>query len=473
MRARPVRCALVSMPSFPSRHWRALAASLVVACFAAIPASAASSGDQVVASFSGDAFAGRSHVRTVTLPRAAGEIVLRVRRRCGRGTTVRLTVDRRTVISRSVAHRRFRPIAVRVAVSAGRHRVALTSSGGKTPHCRRPLATGAVRFSTAARSSASSPFEGSAGIGGISPSTVTAPRPVGTETGADAPPASPPAADAPARPKLAWAPPALSAPTTITVAQGDRRYSLDTGKDYIIKLGSATHAGGLTLSGGRNIVIVGGRIAPPASSSALVGLLIAGAVGTVHAEGIWFDGSSGHEFDAVQIDAPKATVQLENLRATGLRGSYDTNHTDIVQPWGGVAKLRVDRLTGTSNYQGIFTQPDLGPIGSVDLRHIDLAYDDVGARTGGYLMWLSRGCNAPATWITNVYVKGRPGSTLGSTVWPPPGMATQCGAVLTPALAIAWPVLPISGVIRWGSPPSGSFVTPPDAGSAYKTPGYE
>ena len=292
--------------------------------------------------------------------------------------------------------------------------------------------------------------------------------PAGTETGADAPPAP----GASARPKLAWAPPALAAPTTITVAQGDRRYSLDTAKDYIIKLGSATHAGGLTLSGGRNIVIVGGRIAPPASSTAVVGLLITGAVGTVHAEGIWFDGASGHEFDAVQLDAPRATVQLENLRATGLRGSYDTNHTDIVQAWGGVAKLRVDRLTGTSNYQGIFTQPDLGPIGSVDLRHVDLAYDNAGAKSGGYLVWLAHDCNAAPTWITNVYVRGRPGSTLGSTVWPPQGTATPCGGVLAAVNAIEWPALPVNGVVRWGAPPGGSFVTAGNAGSAYTTPGY-
>jgi hypothetical protein len=334
------------------------------------------------------------------------------------------------------------------------------------------LATGAVRFSTAGSGTPSSSEGGSAGSDKTSSSTATSSKPADTETGADVPSAPTPAAGAPARPKLAWSPPTLSAPTTITVAQGDRRYNLDTGKDYIIKLGSATHAGGLTLSGGRNIVIVGGRIAPPASSSALVGLLITGAVGTVHAEGIWFDGASGHEFDAVQIDAPKATVQLENLRATGLRGSYDTNHTDIVQPWGGVAKLRVDRLTGTSNYQGIFTQPDLGPIGSVDLRHVDLTYNDVGAKTGGYLVWLAHDCSAPPTWITNVYVKGRPGSTLGSTVWPPEGTATQCGGVLTSALTIGWPSLPVSGVVRWGSPPGGSFVTPGNAGSTYKTPGY-
>jgi hypothetical protein len=257
----------------------------------------------------------------------------------------------------------------------------------------------------------------------------------------------------------------------ITVPQGDQTYNLDTTKDYVLKLGASTHAGGPGISGGRNVVVIGGRIAPPASSSRAVALGISNSVGTVHVEGVWIDNPSGKEFDAIQISAPKATVQLENVRATGLRGSYDTNHTDVVQPWGGVARLRVDRLSGTTNYQGIFDQPDKGPIGPVDLRHVDLSYDNVGAKTGGYLLWLTNGCSAATTALTDVYVKGRTGSTLGSTVWPPTGAATSCPASIVQNAA-SWPALPISGVARWGAPPGGPFVTAADAGTAYVSPGY-
>jgi hypothetical protein len=394
---------------------------------------------------------------------AAERIVVRVRRRCAAAATVRLTLDHRVVLRRLVKNRRYRELAVALVVPRGRHRVRLTAVDGKTRRCRRPLTTGAIRFLTAGM------VTSLGGRGGSPTTTPTAGTTPPSDGGDVAPPSS--TLPAPTRPRLGWAPPALVAPMTLTVGQGDQRLALSTAKDYIIKLGSATHLGGLVLDGGRNVVIIGGRIAPPRTSSLPAGLAIAAAVGTVHVEGMWFDGASGREFDAIQINAPKATVQLENIRATGLRGSYDTNHTDIVQPWGGVARLRVDRLTGTSNYQGIFVQPDKGPIGAIDLRHVDLAYDDVGARTGGYLLWLANSCRAAPTALSEVYIKGRPGATLGSTVWPPSGQATDCPATID-GVAASWPKLPVTGVARWGTPPDGAYVKSADAGTSYTSPGY-
>jgi hypothetical protein len=461
------------------RRWRALVAGLVVLAVPALPSLAAAPDDQVRATAPAQAFAGKSRAKTVRLAAAADRIAVRLRLRCGKATTARLTLDRRTVIQRRVTHRAFREVVVGFVTPPGRHRVALTAVGGRSGHCRKPLGNGAVRF--LARASAS----GSGGVvsgtsgpaGGKEAPTDAAPSSTSPTPATPTTPTTPttPAIPTPpvaGRPKLAWAPPALTSPTTIAVAQGDQRLTLNTAKDYIIKLGSTTHAGGLTLNGGRNVVIVGGRIALPTSSAFAVGLGISGAVGTVHVEGVWIDGASGHEFDGVQISAPKATVQLQNIRATGLRGSYDTNHTDIVQPWGGVAKLRIDRLTGSSNYQGIFNQPDQGPIGSVDLRHVNLGYDDVGAKTGGYMLWLTNGCSAATTALSDVYVKGRPGATLGSTVWPPAGGATDCEGILSSALTIGWPSLPVTGIVRWGTPAAGSFVTTADAGASYRTPGY-
>ena len=438
-----------------------------------VPSLAGPAPERVVGSAPASAFVGDDHVKVVRLSSQADRLAVRIRLRCGKGTTALLTLDRRTVVRRRITARRVQEIAVAFATPAGRHRVALTSRGGASPRCRRPLGTGAVRFLARGSSGPASGHEPSTSTGaGVEPGAeeATSAAPAAPGTTVPAPPTAPPPAG-PARPKLAWAPPALSSPTTITVAQGDQRINLDTTKDYIIKLGSSTHAGGIGLSGGRNVVVIGGRIAPPAGSGMAVGLGISNATGTVHVEGVWFDGASGREFDAIQVSAPKATVQLENIRATGLRGSYDTNHTDIVQPWGGVARLRVDRLTATTNYQGVFNQPDLGPVGPVELRHVDLAYDNVGAKTGGYLLWFTKGCDAARTTLTDVYVKGRPGSSLGSTVWPPTGQATNCPAVVSGTTA-SWPSLPITGVARWGAPPRGSFVLPADAGTSYRSPGY-
>jgi hypothetical protein len=425
----------------------------------------------VVGSVPAASFAARDHVGIVRLKAPSSVVVVRLRLRCGMGTTAQLTVDKQTLIRRKVRSRRFREVRVAFVAPTGRHRVVLTSRGGSGPRCRRPLGTGSVRFVSGASSAAPGPVvgEGSPSSGDRTSDGSSSTAPNGTSPAPLTTPSTPTPV-APTRPKLAWAPPTMSAPITIAVAGGDQRLGLDTAKDYIVKIGN--HAGGVMLSGGRNVTIIGGRIAPPASSSVAVGLGLSGAVGTVHVEGVSFDGSSGHEFDAIQIAAPKATVQLENIRAIGLRGSYDTNHTDVVQPWGGVAKLRVDRLTATTNYQGIFNQPDQGPIGTVDLRHVDLAYDNVGARTGGYLLWLTNGCTAAQTTLSEVYVKGRPGATLGTTVWPPTGQATGCPGVLSGSAFIGWPSLPIAGAARWGTPAGGSFVLTGDVGVAYRSPGY-
>ena len=53
------------------------------------------------------------------------------------------------------------------------------------------------------------------------------------------------------------------------------------------------------------------------------------------------------------LKAPEAIVQVQNVRIYN-GGGFDTanhNHSDIIQPWGGVKELRIDYLTGSTNYQ--------------------------------------------------------------------------------------------------------------------------
>ncbi|WP_445148138.1 hypothetical protein [Baekduia sp. Peel2402] len=453
-----------------STHHGAAATLALSVLLSLVVCGSAKAADKLVGAVPAAGFTTDRHVATVKLRGASEVLSVRLRLRCGVGTTARLTVDRQMLIRRTIRSRRFKEVRVVFTAPAGRYRVALTSRGGSGPRCRRPLGNGAVRFLAASRTTGSAPVSDQGGAPGSNtvPDSTETPTVASGET--TPPSTTTPSPAIPTRPRLAWAPPVLSAPTTVNVAQGDQTLSLDTTKDYVINVGN--HAGGLVLYGGRNVKIVGGRIALPSSSHSAVGLGIRNATGVVHVEGVWFDGASGHEFDAVQIIAPRATVQLENIRAIGLRGSYNTNHTDVIQPWGGVAKLRVDRLTATTNYQGIFNQPDQGAIGPVDLRHVDMAYDNVGAKTGGYLLWLTNGCAAATTTLSEVYVKGRSGSTLGSTVWPPTGQATNCPGILSGTTAISWPSLPITGSARWGTPPGGSFVTAADVGVTYRSPGY-
>ncbi|HEY6760974.1 MAG TPA: carbohydrate-binding domain-containing protein [Baekduia sp.] len=310
--------------------------------------------------------------------------------------------------------------------------------------------------------------------GGDAPSSGTDGPPSGDTppSGGDTttPDAPPPPVDT--RAKLAWAPPALNAPTTIDVAQGDQAYTLDTTKDYILNLGATTHLGAVSINGGRNVVMIGGRIGLSALSTKATALVIKNSTGTVHVEGVDFDGTSGHEMDAIQIVAPAATVQVENVRADNLLGTYSTNHSDVIQPYGGVARLRVDRLTADSNYQGIFTRPDLGAIGSVDLRHVDMSFNNAAAgSTGGYLLWMTTGCDMAPTSLSEVYIQPRAGKTLASAVWPTTTDA-GCPAKLTGTRA-TWPGLPVTGAVNAGAPSGGSFVPVSGAGPGYVSPGYQ
>jgi hypothetical protein len=153
---------------------------------------------------------------------------------------------------------------------------------------------------------------------------------------------------------LRWAPPTLVEPKTIVLGTGYTHTTLATNRDYIIKLPATKKVGATWIDGGRNVVVIGGHLTiPPTSFSPATNeataLSIKGATGTVHVEGVLIDGSAGGEFDAVTVNAPEATVQLENLRIVGVRGCNEKIHADVVQPWGGVKNLRINRLTGRSS----------------------------------------------------------------------------------------------------------------------------
>jgi hypothetical protein len=61
--------------------------------------------------------------------------------------------------------------------------------------------------------------------------------------------------------RLTWAPPALVRPRTIVVNNGNANLRLDPRRDYIIKLSARplAVAGGLSISGGHNVVLKGGQ----------------------------------------------------------------------------------------------------------------------------------------------------------------------------------------------------------------------
>jgi hypothetical protein len=182
--------------------------------------------------------------------------------------------------------------------------------------------------------------------------------------------------------------------------------------------------------------------------------------------------------DGVDIAAPEATVQVENVRVEGIYGYNNQFHADVIQPFGGVRDLRVDKLTGYSGYQGLTIDHDHGAIGSAELYRVNLVATGAqvwgSANNGGYLLWLTplSKCQPsyPVT-LNNVYVKPR--ATLANAVWPPVGAQTACPALTTANdLVASFPKLPVSGYVSKGLPPQGDFVPQGVAGLNYRSPGY-
>src|SRR6266508_3551959 len=225
-------------------------------------------------------------------------------------------------------------------------------------------------------------------------------------------------------PRLSWTPPQLDHPITVDVSASNHFLRLDPTRDYLVRMPTTKLSvlGGLVIVGGHNVVLVGGAITIP--SWGLVhptdnrGLYLKNQTGTVHVEGL-------HERDEVH---------------------FSSNHPDLIQSWAGPAELRVDRFTGTTDYQGIYLAPqELGE--RLQPRRIDLRRVNIETMASArYLLWQVG--TAPLR-LDDVWIRPSPGRY--EVVWPDDG--------------------------RWdpvvqGDPPGGDFVGAGEAGLGYRSPGY-
>jgi hypothetical protein len=261
---------------------------------------------------------------------------------------------------------------------------------------------------------------------------------------------------------------------------------LSDDQDYVIKLPKTKKVGATIIEGGHNVVIIGGQITLPpqadqtdtAHSSAIY---IKDNVGTVHIEGVLIDASGRGMSDGIDISAPRSTVQIENVRVDGVYGFHNQFHAHVIKPFGGVAGLRVDKLTGYSGYQGLTLDTELGPIGFADLSRVNL----VAIRkqvwgpgnNGGQMIWLTKEAECRETYpirFGEVYVQPRAGTPLAKAVWPMAAGGTACPAKdLGNDAEVAFPTLPVDGQVERGLPPKGDFVPEGLAGVAYVSPGYQ
>lgn len=255
---------------------------------------------------------------------------------------------------------------------------------------------------------------------------------------------------------LLWAPPELEDPETVTLTSEDAHAELSEGQDYVVELAEPIDSvGGVIITGGRNVVLTGGHITIPwagedASPADRRGLKLRWQTGTVHVEGLLIDNSGGDLSEGIQINAPDAVVQLQNIRVEDVHArdpeGFTDNHPDVVQPWGGAEELRIHRLTGSTDYQGIFLKADQNELGPTILRQVNL----IGLENSRYLLWATSDVDVD---VEDVWVQPAPGREFRLVLKPEPPDRT-------------WMMTNI------GEPPGGDFVPADRVGMDYESPGY-
>lgn len=311
--------------------------------------------------------------------------------------------------------------------------------------------------------------------------------------------------------KLRWKPPALSNPTTIHLKDGFTKVRLDAGKDYTLKMPSYPKKGGTHISGGRNVVIIGGHVQIPSIIRADDGKMIScdhqkncnnpgdcnknahpptswdyhqycraffiyRNSGTVHIEGVLIDGTKTKQ-DAFATKSPGSKLQIQNVRIEGLYGDEPTWHADVIEPWGGIGELRMDYVTAYTKHQGLQIAPDskngaIPEVGKVIVSNMNIEGE------GQYkIMPAYSGCRFPDYMeFSNLYMTPIKGKTLGYTVNPSIGSRVSCkakGYGTGSAMEVDWPSANMQGRIKSGPPPKGDFVPKGVAGTNYHSPGYQ
>jgi hypothetical protein len=305
-----------------------------------------------------------------------------------------------------------------------------------------------------------------------------------------------PAAASATSPRLRWPPPALDDPVTVMVTNTNRHLYLRDDQDYVIDLppntvqrGPLTSTGGLVVEGGHDIVIIGGHVqipmqelefdgdptrctptCPPIKTSDINkrrAMLFESPTGTVHVEGVLLNGEDISE--GIDFNAPNSIVQVQNLRVENLHARdnrrFSDQHPDVLQPWGGVKELRVDRLTAETDYQAFKLHGTIRPVGRTHLRSVNVH----GRPSARYLVWTGDPFVEWPIRFEDVWIQPGVGRSLRNSIYHPNYVDTAFDRISEYAV-IDSPL--VRGVVRRGTPPHGDFVPSGVAGGDYRSPGY-
>ena len=346
--------------------------------------------------------------------------------------------------------------------------------------------------SASALSAAAGPVAGAA--------TVDPPPPPPPPPPPASPPPPPPAPSPSPSPSglLTWAPPAnWQNYVTLNVGSGGQ-FNLDNSTDY--KIVGASTSTRVRLNGGHNIVIMGSTIDVDSSYSSSednVGISISENGTTspgrvVHIEGVRIGGAALG--DAIKLKDPNAVVQLENVYVDLCHGSESTIHADVIQAEAGVQELRVDGLTGNTQYQGFMLKKDYGsgPAYNGPMRFRRTNIHDWNGMSQ-YLTWLSASSNSQLflDGANGMWLGQAPGRDFLKSVWPDrddstltsrplPGLDTLGTYVTYPTFTNGQGQKIVrnwdntgDGQLRQGVPSGGDFVLPGSVGVGYVSSGYQ
>ena len=303
--------------------------------------------------------------------------------------------------------------------------------------------------------------------------------------------------------RLAWRKPAQSSPQTIKIPARSSSYNgftvvrMSTSRDYIIQMPREKKIGGIELQGGRHIHLIRAHVCPNPlrinkhKTHSAVAVLVTGSTGIVHIEGLRTDSTTlNGPGDAIQIRAPKAVVQVQNCFMDKVLGGItnDEVHADVVQlngsdeknPRSAVRELRIDRLTATTNVNGLQFE-NFGP---TKVKRVNLSYwkaprgIHIYGLLGRFADTIDGKCSYSTHYLQDVYfdptVKGVP---LAQAVNPRAQAGYWCrGWVDEIDGSVRWPTLPIDGFVRLGESPGngGDYVLGEgqNPGVNYVSPGY-
>jgi len=305
--------------------------------------------------------------------------------------------------------------------------------------------------------------------------TTTTLRPTTTTAAAPGPPGQGLAS-------LTWAPPLLTNPVTYRVSGTPTVITAAAGQDSVVRFAGPVNKR-LILQGGRNWVIVGGEInidRPWEKSDDRNAILVKDATGVVHIEGVFMHGI--YINDGIKACAPDAVFQIENNRIVNLLGTQAGYHADVIQPYCGFKELRVDGLTGYSQFQGLMFKADGGSWRTTTLKRINL----VGiAPQDGYPINVVTGCcnNDGNSYVTgpislsDVYISpsvSHNSGTLSGNICPAATFTFKTDSATGREYAEhRTDVSPqIMGRIWKGGPPLGDYVPDGVTGVGYVAPPY-